>query len=173
MSDYGRVRSLDRIIMHPRMGETRKKGKLLKPQNYTNGYVYVALPAVGKQIKTSIHRIVATAFISNPENKREVNHIDGDKKNNAATNLEWSTPSENSLHTFRVLGRVCVWKGRENVASQKAIEQLDMEGNVIAVYRSHSEAGKALSCSAKHIGACVRGVEKSAYGFRWRSAQVA
>ena len=63
-----------------------------------NGYVKFCLYKDGKTHQVKLHRIVAEAFIPNPLNKREVNHIDGDKKNNAVWNLEWVTSSENSRH---------------------------------------------------------------------------
>jgi len=74
--------------------------KMLKPQKATNGYRHVYLSAFGKAIKFFIHRLVASAFIPNPENKKTVNHINGIKHDNRVENLEWNTHSENIKHAF-------------------------------------------------------------------------
>lgn len=74
---------------------------LLRPSTHPQGYKLVGLwsPAEAKQRSHRVHRLVAQAFIPNPEGKPEVNHIDLDKANNRAENLEWATPHENSLHS--------------------------------------------------------------------------
>lgn len=63
-------------------------------------YLVIALCKNKKKYKTGVHRLVAQAFIPNPEDKPEVNHIDGDKQNNRVENLEWVTGSENMRHSF-------------------------------------------------------------------------
>jgi len=65
-----------------------------------NGYLYVDLQHVGYKLKFPLHRLIATHFIPNPENKRIVNHIDGNKLNNTINNLEWATDSENIQHAY-------------------------------------------------------------------------
>ena len=79
-----------------------KSGKILSPQLGGNGYYKVGLRKQVGGIKTReiLHRLVATAFIPNPHNKPQVNHIDGNKLNNNVCNLEWVTASENSQHAF-------------------------------------------------------------------------
>ncbi|KKN85533.1 hypothetical protein LCGC14_0278560 [marine sediment metagenome] len=78
-----------------------RKKLYLQPFTPNQGYCRVGLHKDGKRHHKYIARLVAKAFISNPENKREVNHIDGIKANNDKSNLEWSTRSENILHAFR------------------------------------------------------------------------
>jgi len=88
------------------------------------GYNYVRLYKDGKQYKFYVARLVASMYIENPDNKKEVNHIDGDKNNNDVSNLEWVTPSENCLHRERTgLGKNC--KG-ENARNSKHT-QLDVD----------------------------------------------
>lgn len=91
------------------IGEVKRvsKNKLLTPYIgvKSKGYVYVKLCMNGVRCKKALHRIVAEAFHPNPEDKPEVNHLDGNKSNNCATNLEWVTRSENELHSYRVLGK--------------------------------------------------------------------
>jgi len=73
----------------------KKTGKVLKPRVNRGGYLSVVLYSNGKAISKYIHRLVAIAFIPNPENKPEVNHIDEDKTNNQVENLNWMTGKEN------------------------------------------------------------------------------
>lgn len=77
--------------------------KRLKTHTQNSGYQQITFTIDRSRKKHLVHRLVATAFIPNPDNKPHVNHIDGDKANNAASNLEWCTVSENILHA-RALG---------------------------------------------------------------------
>ena len=78
-----------------------KTKRYLKPQKNKNGYLKVRVNIEGKKMSFSIHREVAKAFIPNPENKPQVNHIDGNKGNNCVDNLEWCTNQENVNHAMR------------------------------------------------------------------------
>lgn len=93
VSNLGRVKSLERIDRYNRKIEE----KILAPRKHTGGYLRVQL----SKKDFYIHRLVAEAFIPNPENKSQVNHIDGNKRNNRVDNLEWNTPLENNLHAIR------------------------------------------------------------------------
>ena len=77
-----------------------KSFKYLKPQTCKIGYNYVFIMIEGKRKRKAIHRLVAEAYIDNHKNKLCVNHIDGDKTNNSAWNLEWCTYSENQKHSW-------------------------------------------------------------------------
>ena len=76
--------------------------KILKNMVYGNGYYYVCLSKNGKVKKYKVNRLVAQAFIPNPDNKPFTNHIDGDKLNNNVDNLEWCTQSENMKHASMI-----------------------------------------------------------------------
>jgi len=96
---------------------SHKNGKeiKMKPQYVVAGYQYVTLCKNGKRKNHFIHRLVAQTFISNPQNKEQVNHIDGDKANNRRDNLEWVTPSENIKHA-REIGKIRITeKMRESI----------------------------------------------------------
>lgn len=101
VSNQGRVRSLDRTIPHNLFpGKTRKLCGHIMKTNSKDEYVSVSLCKDGCVYSAVVHRLVATAFIPNPENKPQVNHIDGNKHNNAVENLEWVTDVENKHHAI-------------------------------------------------------------------------
>lgn len=93
VSDWGRVKSLDRIIDTILGYKQFCKGKMLKNSKDKNGYLFVALGSKNKNKK--VHRLVAQAFIPNPENKSEIDHIDGNPQNNFVENLKWANRKEN------------------------------------------------------------------------------
>lgn len=97
VSNKGRVKSSDRVQLTPRKLPYMRKGRILKQQE-CRGYKTVSITRLGKKKTLLVHRLVSEAYIKNPENKREVNHIDGDKSNNNSKNLEWSTRLENASH---------------------------------------------------------------------------
>jgi len=99
VSNLGRVRSLDRYIKN-RNGYRLKKGQLLKPAILKNGYSNHRLWKDNKLKNLTEHRLVAIAFIPNPNNYKEVNHLNGDKLDNRIENLEWVTRSENIIHSY-------------------------------------------------------------------------
>ncbi|MDS7057068.1 NUMOD4 motif-containing HNH endonuclease [Klebsiella pneumoniae] len=102
INDAGELRSLDRKELCTRKDGKQffrnRKGKMLNPSRDEDGYLVTMLSRDGKPKGVKIHRLVAEAFISNPENKEHVNHKDGDKENNHVDNLEWATPLENVTH---------------------------------------------------------------------------
>lgn len=100
VSNYGDVRSLDRIISRPTQGDFIKKGQLLTQYVTPKGYCRIQLRAGDKCKNVMIHYLVAKAFVPNPNNKPTINHIDGCKTNNYALNLEWATNSEQLIHAY-------------------------------------------------------------------------
>lgn len=101
VSNKGRIKVLERQT-NVRYGTSIRKEKLIKPSlNKVVNYLYIGLHKNGKYTNSRIHRLVAEAFIPNPENKKEVNHINGDKLNNSVENLEWNTPLENTRNAFK------------------------------------------------------------------------
>ena len=96
VSNLGRARSIDHYVKNGN-GDRIVRGRILKASAKDNGYLIVKVGGKGVQY---LHRLIATAFIDNPDNKREVNHKDFDKNNNAVDNLEWMTAKENTIHYF-------------------------------------------------------------------------
>ena len=132
VSDKGRIQSLDREIHNSWNGWTFIKGKISKQFLNQNGYPYVNLCKEGKVKQETVHRLVAQAFIPNPENKPYINHIDANIINAEAINLEWSTPSENTQHMLK-LGRGGRRGGKHAPHSKLTEEQ------VIEIRKFHKE----------------------------------
>lgn len=103
-----------------------------------------------------IHRLVAKAFIPNPQEKPCVNHKDFNKHNNNVNNLEWVTLKENSQYSIK-----------NNIGSMKAIIQLTKDGKIVKIWQSIAEAGRKYG-SKTNIGHCCRGEQKTSYGFIWK-----
>lgn len=103
VSNFGRVRSIDRTVIGKGNSISHKKGKLLKP-TYYGDYKKVSFSHNHKIIQKMIHVMVATLFVTNPDpiTKNKVNHKDGNKRNNYSSNLEWLTHSEDKIHSLNL-----------------------------------------------------------------------
>lgn len=101
IDDMGRVYALPRWMNTPTTKYLSKE-HVLKPYKNCWGYLLVDMRKNGKRYLKCVHRLVAEAFIPNPEGKTQVNHINGDKSDNRVENLEWCTCSENQYHAFRI-----------------------------------------------------------------------
>lgn len=99
ISNFGNVRSKDRLVKCRNNSFAKKIGKV-KKAGITGGYKVVLLSKENTEKGIGVHRLVAIHFIDNPENKKEVNHKDGNKLNNHVDNLEWCTRSENGQHSY-------------------------------------------------------------------------
>ncbi len=115
ISNMGRVRSLERQTSHGH----KLIERILTPVNDKDGYLGIRISKDGTAKGFKIHRLVANAFIPNLENKPTVNHIDGNKKNNAVCNLEWATHSENARHAYNT--------GLQPLKSMKGLQKLTIE----------------------------------------------
>jgi len=142
-------------------------GELKIQHNKKTGTCEVQLTKDSKHYHKSIHRLVAEAYIKNPENKPEVNHIDGNRSNNLVTNLEWVTGSENIKHSHDNLKRSFTAYG-SNHSNSKSVTQYSMDGFELNTYGSTSEAGRQLGIPYTNIAKCARGERTSAGDFIWK-----
>lgn len=166
VSNHGRVKSCTRADCNNRL----VKERILHTRKSKVGYLQVTLFCDGAAKSLTVHRLVATAFIQNLENKPEVNHIDGDKHNNHVDNLEWVTSRENHLHAFRELGRKVSWLGKLGKDSHlsKPVMQFTKGGVLILVFAGLQEASRETGVNPGNISSCCRGERKSAGGFIWK-----
>ena len=164
ISNYGNVYSCERTVVYERRGSlcSRKyDGKLMKPEIDKDGYKTVNLKnKKGKKKHEKIHRLVANAFLENPNNYNTVHHIDHNKINNMPSNLEYI--DEHKHHELH--------RGEANKASCKSTskEVLQYAGDVlIASYVSTGEASRMTGISQPGISMAASGKRKSAGGYRW------
>jgi len=106
ISNLGNIRSIDRNITNKNGVIQFFKGRDLKPTHQKDGYIKIKLWKDNKARTNALHRCVALAFINNPNNYEDVNHIDGNKANNTLDNLEWVTRSQNIKHAYNTKLRI-------------------------------------------------------------------
>lgn len=175
VSSYGRVRRLwNRYTSRNRL--IKSYGKINEPCKANNGYLRTSY--AGKREYT--HRLVAIHFLPNPLNLPEVNHKDGNKKNNHYSNLEWCTRKENCEHasmnnlinTESILRKEACRKNQllSLNANRKPVLQIDMQGNIVKRFESVQQAAEAFGRKNTYPICAVAnktGYHKTAYGFRW------
>lgn len=134
---------------------------ILKGRKSKSGYFQVSIKEEksGKFKNQYIHRLVAIHFIDNKENKKEVNHKNGDKLDNNISNLEWVTPSENQKHRQIILGKT--------KTSQKRIGRYNKEGILLEEYDSIIAAARSFNKSRVNIDSALQKRQKTAYGYVW------
>lgn len=169
ISNKGRIRRIE-LIAKTWYGSRRVKECFLKTHISKNGYERIAITlASGKTKNLSIHRLVAIAFIHNPQMKPCINHRNGIKTDNSIKNLEWVTYSENSLHAAKtglmppiksMLGKL----GADHNRS-KELAQFDLNGNLLGVFGSACEAQRITGMSQGQISRVCRGERTHTGGF--------
>lgn len=138
--------------------------KFLKPRRQRDGYLLINLYKDGVQTTYQLHRLIARAYLKNPSNLPQINHIDGNKLNNSISNLEYCTGSYNQLHRFKLMRE----RGEEiemNNRGYNAKKVRCIETGI--VYNSGQECAKAMGLDASHISKCCRGVAKSHKGYHF------
>ena len=153
ISNLGNVKSL------PRKDKFCKRDNemILKTFVCGSGYQEVILSKKRQRTPKLIHRMVAEAFVPNPDGKREVNHKDGNKFNNEWTNLEWVTPSENINHSYKILN---------NKAYSRKVKCVETKD----VFSSLKEAADSYCLQLPLIWKCCNGRQKTTGGYHWEYA---
>lgn len=146
-------------------------GKILRPLVRRHGYLSVFLYGKGNNARKykqfSIHRLVAEAFVENPNGYAEVNHLDEDKTNNRADNLEWCDHKYNTNYGTAQKRRA---EKRRNGPKSRPVDQLDMDGNYIQTFPSMAEAKRLYGFAQSNIFYAINGRYAHAYGYKWRYA---
>ena len=143
------------------------RAKLLKPGNTGRGYLSVKLCKDGKVRQMLVHRLVAEAFVPNPQSLETVNHKNEDKHNNNVSNLEWMTSVDNSNYGTR---NKRLAEGNVNHPKKsKQVQMLDKQtSELLATFPSIQEAERQTGISDGNICFCCSGRRKSAGGYLWR-----
>ena len=176
VSNTGRVRGLERTVSTPK-GETKHIRSAEKVLTDVHGYLYCYLYKNGQGKRYAVHRLVAFAFLPNPGNKREINHLDGNKHNNCVENLEWVTRKENQRHAIQT----GLWKQYERSGKKNPMygkhhtESAKEKIAAVHINTKHSEAAKEKMSRAhkgrkftdSHKKALSESLKRVKTGLRW------
>lgn len=162
VSNLGNVRSLNY--------NSTGRVQLLSPNVVRNGYMQVLLCVNSIRNKQYVHRLVATAFIPNPNNLPQVNHLNECKTDNRADNLQWVTPKDNCMYGTRNKRVLQTHKIRNTARAERRVVQYALSGKMIASYKSINEAARQTSIRSGSICNCCNNKygHKSAGGYVWR-----
>lgn len=160
VSNVGNVRSkYDKYLRYKNGTKINEEYDYIKPINIGNNYLRVRLSKNKKITNKMVHRLVAEAFIPNPENKPFINHKDGNSLNNNVSNLEWCTPKENIRHAVT-----------KNLIKHRKISMYDMNDNYIKTFNNRYEIEEYLGRKVykEQITRCCNSVIKSSYNYKWK-----
>lgn len=169
VSNKGEVRNIAVFSYKYQRVLKRKSPRPLRPEITYDGYKRVVLSLYGKKRKFSVHRLVAFAFIPNPDNLPEVNHKDENTANNVANNLEWCTAKYNS--NYGTLPQRISERCKNDSRISKAVFQYSMDGSFISAYPSAKEAQRQTGANADVICRVCKGKAKQSGGFKWTYAK--
>lgn len=162
VSNLGRVKRIKK-------GKNTEVGKILKPRLTRTGYELIRICKNGVPLATTMHRIVAQAFIPNPENKPEVDHIDGNRQNNHADNLRWNTVKENRNNPITLKRKSVERKGKTGILCGNSKAILCVELN--RLFWGCCEAERVLKIDQSSIAKAIKGIKyQTAGGYHWRYA---
>lgn len=170
-SNLWNIKSIDRENIWRRWTKRKIKWKIIKWQISKWWYKQYILNILGTKSTHLWHRLTAITFIENPNNKTQINHIDGNKINNRLENLEWCTPSENMKHSFKIWLRspTSYWKNKKwkYHPSSKKINQYNLKWEFIKTWDWINDAARWLWISAPWILFSIQWKCKTAWNFKW------
>lgn len=170
VSNLGRIRTVGRVVSACYKSRQFIQGRIICPNRFPKGYLGCTLYKNGSQKLRYIHRLVAEAFIPNPDNYPQVNHIDEDKSNNRVENLEWCTALYN-MNAGTVTARLS--KTRKAMKLGRPIVQIDKSTNkIVASFHNSAIAMEATGIDSSAINKCClnRSKFKTAGGYIWKYA---
>lgn len=166
VSNLGRVRSLDRVVVYTNGRTQFYKGRILAQTKINSGYFTVALGRNGRYL---VHRLVAEAFIPNPDNLPCINHIDCNKINNTSSNLEFCTYSYNNNYgNHKQLQREGHLNNLKDNKRTKPVIQYSLNNDYINTFLSARRAAEELNICHSGIIRCCCGKLKTCGGYIWR-----
>ncbi|MCI2919085.1 HNH endonuclease [Staphylococcus hominis] len=179
MEEWKYIKGTDDMYMISNKGRVKSLYKnIIRKTNINKGYEMITIHIKGKIKSFSIHRLVAEAFIPNPENKPQINHIDENKLNNDVSNLMWCTAKDNAnwgtrnerIREFVLNNHIPRrYKRNVNFAPTKKVAQIDKgTKEVIKVFDSITLASKTLGIGQSNISDVCRGVRKTTGGYIWK-----
>ena len=166
VSNFGRVKSLARYISYGGMPRN-KNPRILRQSPDGKGYMMAWLYDENGRVTKKVHRLVAEAFIPNPEGKPQIDHINADKKDNRVENLRWCTGKENFSNPITYKKNAESKTGSLNHHSRR-VKQYALDGSFIKEWECINDACRALCIGHSHISQCCNGKRSKAYGFIWR-----
>ena len=171
VSNDGLVRSVDRYVYCEVSPDNLQFlcGKILKQRKNHKGYPVVYLSKYGKQSTRVVHRLVAKAFIPNPNNLPQVNHKDGNKENNNVCNLEWCTNSENQIHAWKTGLQPDYEHSNGRGRPAKPVAMIDLQTNkIINTFPTIASAGRTTGINEFNIRSVCNGHRNRAGGYGWK-----
>lgn len=164
VSDLGRIRS-----------SIKTPDRILTPQKNNRGYYRVQIRNELGTNSFYVHRLVADAFIPNPEGKPHINHIDNNPANNSANNLEWVTPKENSAHSIKQNRhrRTDKWLEHLHKAQEptyRPVVRIDPNTNEVVGFYKKLNAVKEDGYQPSCVSNCCKGIRRTHAGFIWKYA---
>lgn len=166
------ISNLGRVKSFARKGTRTKENRILKNSKNPKGYPQVRLMknSIGKIV--SIHRLVAEAFIPNPYNLPQVDHIDDNKENNCISNLQWITNKDNMAKAWKTGARSIekTYKHGKDNHNARIVNQYDLNGNFIKTWYCIKDIQDKLHFDNRNISACCRHKRPTAYKYKWKYA---